>query len=164
MGRAGIGAPGAATQEGMPELTIVFEHFQHHIAVVTNEACENDGASAATSEAIAVCNVAVVGKLASATTLGARAGIKGGCGGCGGHGFKQRRGSRPDEPNIRHDGAVPSSSAPYVHISLQISVPVVDAELFAVPNAHGALEFAIPQPFLTIAMFLDTEALNRGLN
>jgi len=89
MGRAGIGAPGAATQEGMPELTIVFEHFQHHIAVVTDEACESNGASAATSEAIAVCNVTVMRKLASATTLGARAEAEGGCGGCGGHGFVQ---------------------------------------------------------------------------
>ena len=89
MRRADIGAPGAATQEGVPELTIVLKHFQYHIAVVTNEAGESDGASAATGEAIAVCNVTVMRKLASATTLGARAEVEGGCGGCGGHGFVQ---------------------------------------------------------------------------
>ena len=83
MGRAGIGAPGAATQESMPELAIEHEHFQHHVRAVANEALESDGASAATGEAIAVCNVTEMGKLARAIADGAGGGFVDD----GGHGF-----------------------------------------------------------------------------
>jgi len=83
MGRAGVGAPGAATQEGMPELAIEHEHFQNHVRAVANEALERDGASAAAGEAIAICNVAEMGQLARAVADGAGGGFVSN----GGHGW-----------------------------------------------------------------------------
>jgi hypothetical protein len=49
------------------------------------------------------------------------------------------------------------------YISLQSSVPVVAVELLAVPDAHGALKLAVPQPFFPVAILLDTEALDGSL-
>ena len=69
MGGAHVCLPGATTQEGMPELAAVHKHFQDHIAVVADEALKGDGTNATTGEAIAVCNVAVVGHLASAVAV-----------------------------------------------------------------------------------------------
>lgn len=71
MGGTGVEAPSAATQESMPELAIVHEHFQYHVRAVANEALKGDSAGAAAGETIAVCNVAEVGKLASAVADGA---------------------------------------------------------------------------------------------
>lgn len=71
MGGTGVGAPSAATQESMPELAIAHEYFQYHVRAVANEALKGDSAGAAAGETIAVCNVAEVGKLASAVADGA---------------------------------------------------------------------------------------------
>ena len=161
MGRAGIGAPGAATQEGMPELALEHEHFQHHIRRVANEALIRDGASAATGEAIAVCNVAEVGKLARAVADGAGGSFVND----GGHGWFLKRGASPLMREL-YSMAKQGLSAPLLHgnILLQRSVPMVAVELFSVPDAHGAVELAVPQPFFTIAVLLNAEALDGSLH
>ncbi len=66
--------PGAAAERGIPELAIAEHHIQGHVTVGADEIGEGDGASAAAGEAIAVCNVAVVGQLASAVAVGTGAG------------------------------------------------------------------------------------------
>jgi len=71
MRRADVVFPSAATKVGVPELATVLKHFQDHVAAVTDEAFKSDGASAATSKAIAICNVAEMRKLASAVAAGA---------------------------------------------------------------------------------------------
>ena len=101
MGGTGVGAPSAATQESMPELAIEHEHFQNHVRAIANEALERDGASAAAGEAIAVCNVAEVGKLARAVADGAGGGFVGD----GGHGWFLRGASLPMRRTIQHGRA-----------------------------------------------------------
>ena len=77
MGGADVVLPGAAAQIGFKELAFPFKHFQDHIAVVADEGLEGDGTGAATGEAIAICNVAEMGKLASAVAVGAGSGFVG---------------------------------------------------------------------------------------
>jgi len=81
MGGAGVALPGAATQVGFKKFAFPFEHFQDHIAVVADEGLEGDGAGAATGEAGAIGDVAVVGEPAGAVAVGAGDGFVGG----GGH-------------------------------------------------------------------------------
>ena len=83
----------------------------------------------------------------------------------GGHGWFLKRGASPLMREL-YSMAKQGLSAPLLHgyISLQSSVPVVDAELLAAPDAHGALQLAVPQPFFAIAIRLDAEALDRGFH
>ena len=153
---ADVALPGAAAQEGMPELSAVLKHFQDHVAAITNEALEGDGTGAATGEAIAVCNVAVVGQLAAAAAVGTSGRFV-----SGDHdGQEVVEALAPDDRTIQHDEARPLGPRFWLHKALQKSVPVVDALAASVPNAHGALQFTVPQPFLPIVVFLDAEALD----
>lgn len=100
MGGADVVLPRTATEEGVPELAVVLEHFQDHIAVIADEGLEGDGASAAAGEAIAVCDVAEMRKLAGAAAIRAGGGFVNG----GSHGFQDVRLS-PRERTIQQNGA-----------------------------------------------------------
>lgn len=92
MGRADVALPSAATEDGTVELAIALVHFQDHVAVAADEALEGDGAGTATSEAITIGDVAVVGELAGAVAMGAGASFEG-----GGHGLRGSGGRPPLE-------------------------------------------------------------------
>jgi hypothetical protein len=57
----------------MPELAAKHFHVQHNVFIGANEVTKLEGASALAGEAVAVGNVAVVGKLAGAAAVGALA-------------------------------------------------------------------------------------------
>jgi len=83
--------PGAAAERGIPEFAVAEHHVQSHVTVGADEILKGEGASAATGEAVTVSDVAVMGQLARAVTVGAGAGGEE----SGGHGFKNEGASRP---------------------------------------------------------------------
>ena len=81
------------------------------------------------------------------------------------HGWSLKRGASPLMREL-YSTTKQGLSALLLHgnILLQRSVPMVAVELFSVPDAHGAVELAVPQPFFTIAALLNAEALDGSLH
>ncbi len=90
-----IVSPGAATERSLVELATKHFHIQHNVFIGADEVAELEGASALAGEAVAVGNVAVVGKLAGAAAIGT---LAGGGEDFGGHGLESS-GTRAPQRN-----------------------------------------------------------------